>query len=271
MTDAKGATATGSAQAGHAELGPLTLAIDVGGTRLKCGVLDRDGRMVGKRQRIDTPHPSAPGQVVPLLVGMARKLERFDRVSVGFPGVVRAGRVVTAPNLGTADWAGFDLCGELSRELGAKVRMLNDAQVQGLGVVRGQGLECVITLGTGFGFALYDSGKLAPHLEMGQHPCRKDMTYDQYLGNAALKHEGEEKWKRRVRRVIEQLHVLTDYDALLIGGGNAKLIDWELPAGVQVVSNDAGILGGVRLWDAKLDEAFNTGAAEELSRQVPEG
>lgn len=271
MTDADVAVPAGSAQAGNADLGPLTLAIDVGGTRLKCGVLDRNGQMVGKRQRVDTPHPSAPGQVVPLLVGMARKLGGFDRVSVGFPGVVRAGRVVTAPNLGTADWRGYDLSGELSRQLGVKVRMLNDASVQGLGVIRGQGLECVITLGTGFGFALYDGGKLAPHLEIGQHPCRKDMTYDQYVGNAALKDVGEEKWKRRVRRVVEQLHVLTDYDVLLIGGGNAKLIDFELPAGVQVVSNEAGILGGVRLWDAKLDDAFNAGAAQELSRQVPGG
>ena len=270
MTDIEGAVPAGSAQAGHSELGPLTLAIDVGGTRLKCGLLDRDGRMVGKRQRVDTPHPSAPGQVVPLLVGMARKLAQFDRVSIGFPGVVRAGRVVTAPNLGTADWAGYDLAGEIARQLDTKVRVLNDASVQGLGVIRGQGLECVITLGTGFGFALYDGGKLAPHLEIGQHPCRKDMNYDQYVGNAALKSVGEEKWKRRVRRVIDQLHVLTDYETLFVGGGNAKLIDWELPAGVHVVSNDAGILGGLRQWDPKLDTAINPPAAPELSRQVPE-
>lgn len=261
----------GSAQSGSGDLGPLTLAIDVGGTRLKCGVLDRNGQMVGQRQRVDTPHPSAPGQVMPLLVGMARRVGRFDRISVGFPGVVRAGRVVTAPNLGTPDWAGYDLCGELARQLGAKVRMLNDARVQGLGVIRGRGLECVVTLGTGFGFALYDGGRLAPHLEMGQHPCRKDMTYDQYVGNAALKDVGPEKWKRRVRRVIGQLHVLIDYDLLYVGGGNGKLIDFELPAGVQVVSNDAGILGGVRLWDAKLDDAFGSSDASELSQQASGG
>ena len=238
------------------DFGPNTLAIDVGGTRLKCGLLDGNGKMVGERERVSTPQPSAPGVVVPLLVEMGRKLGGFSRISVGFPGVVRRGHVITAPNLGTSEWAGYDLAGELSRQLGKPVRMLNDASVQGLGVIAGQGLECVITLGTGFGFALFDDGRLAPHLEMGQHPARKDMTYDQYVGMAALKQEGAEKWNRRVRRMIDQLRVLTDFDILYIGGGNAKLLDFEMPKGVQVVSNNAGITGGVRLWDPKLDEAF---------------
>ena len=238
------------------DFGPNTLAIDVGGTRLKCGLLDGNGKMIADRQRVNTPHPSAPGAVVPLLVEMGRKLGGFSRISVGFPGVVRRGRVITAPNLGTPDWAGYDLAGELAKQLGKPVRMLNDASVQGLGVIAGSGLECVITLGTGFGFALYDDGRLAPHLEMGQHPARKDLTYDQYLGAAALKAEGPDKWNRRVRRILDQLRVLTDFDVLYIGGGNAKMLNFDMPKGVKVVSNDAGILGGVRLWDPKLDEAF---------------
>lgn len=236
--------------------GPRTLAIDVGGTRLKAGLLGPEGALIGERARVDTPHPSPPDAVVPLLVKLAAKLPGFDRISVGFPGVVHDGVVRTAPNLGTAAWAGYDLAGALRLRLGKPVRVLNDASVQGLGVIAGRGLECVITLGTGFGFALYQDGKLLPHLELSQHTARKDMTYDQYLGNAALKSVGVAKWQSRVRRAIKQLEILVNYDTLLIGGGNAKRIDFELPPNVRLADNAAGILGGIRLWDEVQDAAF---------------
>ena len=134
--------------------------------------------------------------------------------------------------------------------------MLNDASVQGLGVIAGRGLECVITLGTGFGFALYEDGKLLPHLEMSQHVAWNKKTYDEYLGNAALKSVGAAKWQARVQRMIGQLQAVVMFDMLLIGGGNAKNIAFKLPANVRTVDNDAGVLGGVRLWDANQDAAF---------------
>ena len=235
---------------------PKTLSIDIGGTRLKAGLLGPDGALVGDRQRVSTPKPSPPDAVVALLADLAAKLPGFDRISVGFPGVVHDSVVRTAPNLGTRDWAGFNLAKALRERLGKPARVLNDASVQGLGVIAGRGLECVITLGTGFGFALYQDGKLMPHLELAQHPARKDMTYDQYVGAAALKEIGAAKWQARVRRVIAQLETLVTYDTLLIGGGNAKLIAFDLPANVRVVDNEAGILGGVRLWDPEQDDAF---------------
>jgi polyphosphate glucokinase len=170
--------------------------------------------------------------------------------------LVRDGVVRTAPNLGTEEWGGYDLVGALQSRLGKPVRMLNDATVQGLGVISGHGLELVITLGTGFGFALYQEGRLAPQLEMSQHIVRKDMTYDQYLGVAALEKVGRKRWQRRVQRALAQLRAVVNFDMLYIGGGDAQKIDFELPADVRVVSNDAGITGGVRLWDSRLDDAF---------------
>ncbi len=236
--------------------GPLTLTLDIGGTGLKAGVLDADGQIVGTRARVETPQPSPPDAVVPALVGLAHCLGAFDRVSVGFPGVVRGTKVVTAPNLGTAAWAGYDLGGVLEERLGRPVRLLNDATVQGLGVISGQGVECVITLGTGFGFALYKDGRLAPHLELSQHICRGRRTYDEYLGVKALKMIGKQRWRNRVRKMLEQLRVLVNWDTLYIGGGDARLVDFTLPADIHIVSNDAGITGGVRLWDARLDPDF---------------
>lgn len=235
---------------------PITLALDIGGTNLKAGLLDGDGGIVGERVKVATMHPSPPDRVVPALVELAGRLGSFDRISVGFPGVVRGGTVRTAPNLGTEQWAGYDLGGALQSRLGKPVRMLNDAMVQGLGVISGHGLECVITLGTGFGFALYQDGRPSPHLEMSQHVVRKDMTYDQYVGVAALKKVGLKRWLRRVQRVLAQLRVVVNFDTLYIGGGDAQKLEIELPADVRIVSNDAGITGGVRLWDGRLDEAF---------------
>jgi polyphosphate glucokinase len=246
--------ATGG-EPGPAAGGAVTLAIDIGGTRLKAGVLDAAGTLIAGPARADTPHPSAPSDVVAILVGIVSGLGHFDRISVGFPGVVRKGRVLTAPNLGTEAWAGFDLGGALSGKLGKPARVLNDASVQGLGVISGVGLECVITLGTGMGFALFNDGQLAPHLEMGQHISRKRLTYDHYVGNAAFAEIGEKRWNRRVQKVIAAIDELVNYDALLIGGGNAKKLTFSLPDRVRVVPNEAGITGGVRLWDPKLDAA----------------
>ena len=229
--------------------GPLTLAIDVGGTRLKAGILATTGHMIAGPQRIDTPHPATPDAVIDGLVGLVAPLGSFERISIGFPGVVRDGRVLTAPNLGTTVWHGFPLAATLAEKLGAPVRLANDATVQGLGVIAGRGVECVITLGTGMGFALFEDGKPGPHLELSQHPIRGRKTYDQYIGNAALRSVGRRAWNKRVRKAIDNIITLTSCDTLYIGGGNAKNLQLELPATVRIVSNEAGITGGIRLWD----------------------
>jgi polyphosphate glucokinase len=241
--------------------GLTTLAIDIGGTNLKAGLLDPGGTMIGERVRVPTMNPAPPDHVVPALVGLAGQLGTFDRVSVGFPGVIRGGVVRTAPNLGTEAWAGFDLAAAMQTHLGKPARVLNDATVQGLGVISGRDLECVITLGTGFGFALYQDGRLTPHMELSQHIARKTMTYDEYLGVEALHRIGRKRWQRRVQRILLQLRVLVGFDTLYIGGGDAQALEMELPSDVRIVSNDAGITGGVRLWDSHLDEAFTTRSA----------
>ncbi len=262
-------TAVNPAPSPGSRTGPRTLAIDIGGTRLKAGILDVDGTMVAGPERVDTPHPSGPADVVGALVELVRPLGAFDRISVGFPGVVRGGRTLTAPNLGTEAWHGYPLGTDLADRLGAPARVLNDASVQGLGEIGGTGLECVITLGTGFGFALFQDGMLAPHLEVGQHPIAKGLTYDHYLGNAALHEIGRKKWNRRLRKAIGILDTLVTYDTLLIGGGNAQAIDFDLPENARIVPNAAGITGGVRLWAPRMDEAFTERGP--IARPAPTG
>jgi polyphosphate glucokinase len=235
---------------------PLTLAIDIGGTRLKAGLLDAAGAMVRGPDRTDTPVHATPSAVLKAVLELARPLAPFDRISVGFPGVVRNGQVLTAPNLDNLAWRQFPLAATLTEELGKPVRLLNDAEVQGLGVISGHGVECVITLGTGMGFALFQDGYPAPHLELSHHPLHKDKTYDQFIGVVAYRRVGRKRWNRRVRRALDTITNLVGYDTLYIGGGNAKHLDVDLTPKMQVVSNEAGITGGVRLWDARLDRMF---------------
>lgn len=225
-----------------------TLAIDVGGTGLKASVVDDAGRMLTERVRVDTPVGRPPKEIVEALIRLVGPLGAFDRISVGFPGVVRHGRVLTAPNLDNKGWKGYDLAGALGRALGKPVRVANDADVQGLAVIAGKGVEMVVTLGTGFGTGLYLDGRLGPHLELSHHPFRKGETYDEQLGNAARKRVGNRKWNKRVRKAVRALRALTNFDHLYIGGGNAKKIDFELDPDVTVVSNDAGLKGGIALW-----------------------
>jgi polyphosphate glucokinase len=225
-----------------------TLAIDVGGTGLKASVIDEAGRLLTERVRVDTPVGSPPKEIVEALAKLVTPLGSYDRVSVGFPGVVRNGRVLTAPNLDNKGWKGYDLAGALARALGKPVRVANDADVQGLAVIAGKGVEMVITLGTGFGTGLYLDGRLGPHLELSHHPFRKGETYDEQLGNAARKRVGKEKWNRRVEKAIGNLRSLTNFDHLYVGGGNAKKIAFELDPDVTIVSNEAGLKGGIALW-----------------------
>ena len=247
---------------------PFTLGVDIGGSRIKASVLDRDGALLVSQVGTATPMPAEPPAVLDAIAGLAAGLPPFDRISVGFPGVVKGGRVITAPNLGTDYWADFRLIEALSDRLSSPVRMLNDAAVQGLGVVEGPGLECVLTLGTGVGCALFRGRRLLLHLEFGQLMRRKGQNYDAYVGQQALVAKGVERWNRRVRRTIDTVTGLTSCDRLYIGGGNARKLAFELPAHVRVASNIAGITGGVRLWEPEMDEYFRDEPMAQM--RVPE-
>jgi polyphosphate glucokinase len=214
---------------------------------LKTIVLDSSGKAVTERQRVDTPRPATPRAVLAAIVGMAKQQGDFERVSVGFPGVVRRGVTETAWNLDPR-WVGTDLRGALEKALGKPVRSANDADVQGLGVIRERGVELVITLGTGFGSSLFVDGRLVPNVQLAHHAGWGKKTYEQELGAKALEKAGKKKWNRRLRKAIVSLEALFNFDRLYIGGGNAKKVTLELPPDVKLVSNLAGLTGGIALW-----------------------
>lgn len=231
--------------------GIRTLAIDIGGTGIKAALLDDSGQMVSERRRVPTPaKPVAPGALLRAIDEVSAGLGEFERVSVGFPGYVRQGKVLTAPNLGTEALAGFDLQTSLAEHWDKPVRVLNDADVQGFGAIRGKGIEMVLTLGTGAGTAIFRDGEVMPHLELAHHPISGKKTYDQYIGNAARKKKGRKTWNKRVVKVITVLRTVVRFDHLYLGGGNAAEITFSLPADVSVVPNTDGLTGGIGLWRA---------------------
>jgi polyphosphate glucokinase len=225
-----------------------TLSIDIGGTGIKAIILDAAGVPISPRARVPTPQPATPEAVLATIDELSKQLGEYDRVSIGFPGVVSQGVTKTAPHLDPS-WAGFPLARHMEECSGGKpTRVLNDAAIQGLGVIEGRGHEAVITLGTGLGCCLYVDSK-PWQLELGHHPYGKGRVYEDYLSNEARKTAGNRKWNKRVRKAIAQMDALFNYERLYIGGGNAKHLDRErLPANVTLVDNEAGLLGGIRLW-----------------------
>jgi len=243
---------------------PFTLAIDIGGTGLKASVLDADGVMVADRVRVPTSYPIPPDKLVSELSRLVAPLPAAERASVGFPGMVRGGRVLSAPHFSTkhgpgssvdpglfALWSKFDLASTLNASLGIPTKVANDADIQGAAVISGQGLELAITLGTGFGTGLFYEGQLMPHLEIAHQPFRKGETYNDQLGEATRKEIGDERWNKRVNKAIVTLRAMMFFDHLYIGGGNSRRVSrHHLHDDVTIVDNNAGILGGIKLWDS---------------------
>ncbi len=239
-----------------------TLAIDVGGSGLKGAILDTHGQMLTERVRVDTPYPCPPARLVSSLVALTQGLGEHHRVSVGFPGLVRDGKVRNIPSLsretydGDSDpglehqWRGFHLANALQEAFQVPVKVANDADVQGCGVVAGEGYEFVMTLGTGVGTALFLDGRLVPHIEGGHAPFRKDQTFEEQLGNVVRKQIGNERWRKRVAKALLAYDRFLFYDTVYVGGGNAKHLDIdELSRKAKIVPNTAGITGGVKLWE----------------------
>ena len=229
-----------------------TLAVDIGGSGIKAMVLDEAGNAITDRLRIDTPDPATPEAMMDVICTLADKQGAFDRVSVGFPGVVEKGVIKTAPNLDDR-WLGYELEKQITQRLGKPARVKNDAEIQGYGAIAGEGVELVITLGTGFGSALFHDGKLMPNLELAHHNFRKGKTYEEQLKKKQLKKKGKKKWNKRLKKAIASLEQAFHYDRLYIGGGRAKKINFDLADNVETVPNVAGILGGIALWKDNLD------------------
>jgi polyphosphate glucokinase len=241
---------------------PLTLAIDVGGTGLKAVVLSPTGEMVSERVRHETPYPCPPPVLLDQLDALAKTQPEYDRVSVGFPGAIRRGRVREVPAFSRRkpgegpdpdlvnQWSGFELETELEERFGKPTRVANDADVQGCAVVTGRGMELVITLGTGVGSAVFFDGALLPHMELSHGRFAEGLSIEVACGDHHREKIGNKHWRKLVMSALDALEAMVLPDHLYIGGGNAKRLDADtLGPNRTVVPNISGLLGGIKLWE----------------------
>lgn len=213
----------------------IVLVVDVGGTHVKLG---------SSRHRRRREFPSGPALTPRQMVAAVRELVAdwtYDAVSVGYPGVVLHGRIAQEPHHLGPGWKGFDFRRAFSRP----VKVVNDAAMQALGSYRG-GRMLFLGLGTGLGSAMVIDGVLVP-MELAHLPYRGGRTYEQFVGLRGLERLGIEQWRVHVWDVVERLRAALEVDYVVLGGGNARLLE-HLPSGVLLGGNDHAIVGGLRLW-----------------------
>ena len=211
------------------------LAIDIGGSHVKMRVSGhRDSR------QFESGPTLTPRKMVARVLKLTGDL-KYDVVSIGYPGVIVHGKIVTEPHNLARGWVGFDF----RRAFGRPTRLMNDATMQALGSYEG-GRMLFLGLGTGLGSALIVDGAIAP-MELAHLPYKNGRSYEDYVGERALLKRGSKKWRRDVADVISQLSVALEADYVVIGGGNARKLK-KLPKNARLGNNDFAFLGGFRSW-----------------------
>jgi len=229
------------------------LVIDIGGTNIKVASSDN---------RVPIKIPSGPTMTAEEMtkdVLAATKGWEYDCISIGYPGPVVHDRPLAEPHNLAAGWVDFPY----QKAFGKPLRFINDAAMQALGGYKG-GRMLFLGIGTGLGSAMIFDGVVIP-LELAHLPYRKDRTYEDYVGLRGLERRGAERWRKSVLDVIERLRAALICDSVLLGGGNAKLME-NLPSHVTLGANSNAIDGGIRLWQDVPDPAT---ASSETQAKTP--
>src|SRR3954451_15273108 len=116
------------------------LVIDVGGTHVKVLASGADAA-----RRIASGPTMTPAKMV-AAVKRLTKGGSYDRISIGYPGLVVHGRVAAEPRNLAPGWLGFDF----GKAFGHPIRLVNDAAMQALGSYQG-GRMLFLGLRTGLG------------------------------------------------------------------------------------------------------------------------
>jgi polyphosphate glucokinase len=210
------------------------LVIDIGGTHVKLMISRREKR------KFDSGPKLSPRQMIARVKKTAEGWD-YDVISIGFPAPVKNGRIAGEPKHLAKGWAGFNF----TRSLGRPTRVMNDAAMQALGSYRG-GRMLFLGLGTGLGSALVWNRNVLP-LELGDLPYEGGII-EEVLGKPGLALLGKKTWQREVLFCVDQLRRSLIADYVMLGGGNAKVLD-ELPEETELGHNRNAYLGGVRMWE----------------------
>jgi polyphosphate glucokinase len=230
------------------------LVIDIGGTNIKVASSDK---------RVPIKIPSGPTMTAEQMtkdVLAATKGWAYDCISIGYPGPAVHDRPLAEPHNLAAGWIDFPY----QKAFGKPLRFINDAAMQALGGYKG-GRMLFLGIGTGLGSAMIVDGVVIP-LELAHLPYRKRRTYEDYVGLRGLERRGVERWRKSVLDVIERLRAALICDSVLLGGGNAKLMQ-NLPGHVALGANSNAIDGGIKLWqEASLPATATNGTPAKIPK-----
>jgi polyphosphate glucokinase len=235
------------------------LGIDIGGTGIKGAIIDvQTGKLLSDRVKIPTPAPASPSSVVEVVGELLDRLKyKNDIVGIGFPAVVSHEICETASNI-SKDWIGVNLIEYFSHHLDKQVTVINDADAAGVAELQFGDIETknstvlLLTLGTGFGSAVFIDGKLLPNTELGFLKY-KDSIVEKYASNKVREDKdlSYKEWGGRVSNVLNHVQHLFTADHIILGGGISKKFDKykeyleEVPCKVTPATllNNAGMIG----------------------------
>ncbi len=213
------------------------LVVDVGGSNVKLMISNRI-----KRRKFASGPRLTPAQAVAQIKAATADWD-YEAVAIGFPAPVREGKIAKNPKHLGRGWTGFNF----GKALGKPTRLINDAALQALGSYHGGGRMLFLGLGTGLGSALVWQNNVLP-LELGDLPYQDEYIIEDWLGDEGLDQIGRKNWQREASYAIQQLKLALIADYVVLGGGNASLIE-GLPKGVELGHNRKVYPGGVRLWE----------------------
>ncbi|MCH7761035.1 ROK family protein, partial [candidate division TA06 bacterium] len=147
---------------------PLTLGVDLGGTKVETDLVDATGRILSSHRHPTSPE-GGPNEVIAAIVNCVKKSLgegswKAKALGIGVPGQLdpAAGIVRFAPNLG---WRDVPLRSELEKVLGLPVAITNDVRAAAWGewlhgVGKGEDDLVVLFVGTGIGGGIVSGGRM---------------------------------------------------------------------------------------------------------------
>ena len=212
------------------------LVVDIGGSRVKLF-----SSAAGESASFRSGPQLDPDALMRQLRQFASAWE-YDAVTVGYPGSTGPSGVTDDAGNLAPGWVGFDFATAFDRP----VRVVNDAAMQALGAYEG-GRMLFLGLGTGLGSTLIGDRVIIP-LELGSLLHRSGETFAERLGKAGLTRIGTDVWRLTAHEACEQLRCACAADYVVLGGGNAELVE-PLPRDTRRGGNEDAFAGGVRLWE----------------------
>ena len=264
------------------------LGIDWGGTYIKAGLVDSQGRIVKKKVYSSNQLRQKQG-FIRNLKALLGEFSSFTikGVGIGVPGIVdvEKGFIYYLPNI--PGWEKYPLQSVLKKSLGLPVFIDNDANAFALaearlGAAKGKRRAIFLTLGTGLGGAIISDGKLlegkTSATELGHVPinlkgklcgCGGRGCIETYVGNRYLlsRYARLKKKKHEVKEVKQlfQRGLAGEKEALIVWKEFSHNLGKFLAGMINVFNPQVIIFGGGVSGAFKL---FKPLVTREIKKQV---